>query len=109
MTAPPLRSRLPPDDEDLPALHQSQTVEVDLFSDQPSDDYTVIVEDTNQVQGMPGNLQFFWAKSSGHNGDKLQVNITRSVAGTGRPSEIVFFVQKNGQSVSQWWGLVAGQ
>jgi hypothetical protein len=91
-------------------LHQSQMVEVDLFTDQPSDDYSVIVEDTNQVNGMPGNFEFFWGKSNGHNGDKLQVLVTRSVAGTGRASEIVFFVQNStGQSVAEWWGYVAGQ
>jgi hypothetical protein len=90
-------------------LNQSQMVEIDLFTDAPSDDYTVIVEDAKTAQGLAGSFNFFWGKSSGHNGDKLQVLVTRTTAGTGRASELAFFVQKDGQTVSEWWGYVAGQ
>jgi hypothetical protein len=91
-------------------LNQSQMVEIDLFSDAPSEDYTVVAEDAKSTQGLAGTFDFIWGrKTSGHNGDKLQVLVTRTIAGTGRASEIVFFVEKDGQTVAEWWGYVAGQ
>jgi len=90
-------------------LNQSVMVEIDLFSDSDTDDYSVIAQDAKMAQGGTSSFAFIWGKSSGHNGDKLQVLVSRTIAGTGHASEIVFFVQKNNQSVAQWWGYVAGQ
>jgi hypothetical protein len=88
---------------------QSQMVEVDLYTDAPSADYSVIAEDSAQFQTGTGSFAFEWNRSGGHNGDKLQVLITRTKMGNGRPSEVGFFVQANGQIVSQAWAFVAGQ
>jgi hypothetical protein len=88
---------------------QSQNVEVDLYTDAPSEDYSVIAQDALQLEGQSGNFAFQWDRYHGHNGDKLHVMITRTKMGTGRPNEVGFFVQVNGQTVSQSWAYVAGQ
>jgi hypothetical protein len=88
---------------------QSQTVDVDLYTDAPTEDYVVIAEDAAQVEGGSGSFSFEWDRSTGHNGDKLHLMITRTKMGTGRPSEVGIFVQVNNQTVSTSWSYVAGQ
>jgi hypothetical protein len=90
-------------------FEQSQTVDVDLYTDAATEDYSVIAQDAAQLTTGTGSFAFQWDRESGHNGDKLHVMITRTKMGTGRPSEVGFFVQVNGQIVSQSWGYVAGQ
>ena len=92
------------------ALDTSKTLEVDLFSDAPTTaDFTVAAYDSAELlQSGQATLAFQWDKTTGHNGDKLHVMITRTRAPTGtRGSEIVFVVQVAGQIVSMWWGYVA--
>jgi hypothetical protein len=88
---------------------QPQSIDVDLYTDAPSADYSVIAQDAAELTTGTGSFAFEWVWATGHNGDKLHVTITRTKMGTGRPSEVGFFVQVSGQTVSQSWGYVAGQ
>jgi hypothetical protein len=69
----------------------------------------VIGEDADQLLTGTGSFAFQWGYSNGHNGDKLHLLVTRTKPGSGRPSEIGFFVQVDGQTVSESWAYVAGQ
>jgi hypothetical protein len=56
---------------------QSQTIEVDLFSDAAtSGPWTVSALDTAQLQGQAPELKFDWDRTSGQNGEKLHLTIT---------------------------------
>ncbi len=88
----------------------SQTITLDLFSDAPTtDDFEVEALDAASITGGTVQLDFIMNKTSGHNGDKLQLLITRTKPGTGRGSELMLATKQNGKIVSIWWGLVAGQ
>jgi hypothetical protein len=89
-------------------LHMSKTIEVDLFSDQPTDPYSVDVEDSSAMNGSPAELSFTWDNTLGKNGDKLHLTIQR-VAAPSQGSGSVFVLQtKNAAgTVSQWWGYVS--
>lgn len=87
---------------------ESKTIEVDLFSDGPSADFTVEAMDASVLQGSLTSLGFSWDRTTGHNGDKLMLTIKRLHTGTKRGNEIVIKAMKGTQSVSLWWGMVAG-
>jgi len=87
-------------------LGMSKTVEVALFSDAPADDWTVKATDAATVMGGDAELSFAWDKTTGHNGDKLHLTITRIKAGQGG-SEFVVSSRINNVSTSLWWGFVA--
>ncbi|HTR50125.1 MAG TPA: hypothetical protein VMJ10_05405 [Kofleriaceae bacterium] len=92
-------------------LNQPVDLEVDLFTDAPQPTlYTVAAYDAAQFNGSAPNFRFTWQKYFGTNGDKLNLTITRTVAGNGHTNEIVIFGQNGqGQTVSEWWAYVAGQ
>jgi hypothetical protein len=89
-------------------LGMSKTVEVDLFSDAPSADWTVKAFDAAPLAGNPNELTVALDKTSGHNGDKLMLTITRLRApAMGGASEFVLSSRVNNMSVSLWWGFAA--
>ena len=84
----------------------SKTIDVKLFSDAPTADFSVHADDVAQFNGSPAELTFTWDKTTGHNGDTLHLTITRAKAGQGQGSEFVIVVG-TGQDVSAlWWGFV---
>jgi hypothetical protein len=91
-------------------VNMSKTIEVDLFSDAPTDaDWTVNAYDVAALLGTSqATLSFQWVtKATGHNGDKLQLMVTRTrMAGT-RGSEMVLVAKADNLIVSMWWGYVA--
>ncbi len=92
------------------AVGSSATVEVDLFSDAPTDaDWTVVAFDAaSKFNMMPTELTFSFDKATGHNGDKLQLTVTR-VAAASSPfgvSEFVLESQVEGVTDGTWWTLV---
>ncbi len=90
-------------------LGESKTIEVDLFSDDASNNFQVSAIDAASLNGSRvQNLQFTWDKNNGQNGDKLMLTIKRLTAGTKRGNEIVIKTMLGSQSVSLWWGMVAG-
>ena len=90
-------------------MGESKTIEVDLFSDADSSDFQVAAVDAASLNGSRvQNFQFTWDKNSGHNGDKLMLTIKRLTAGTKRGNEILIKTIQGNQSVSLWWGMIAG-
>ncbi len=89
-------------------LGMSKTIEVDLFSDASAPDWTVSAYDVaSTFNDRAAELTFAWDKTSGHNGDKLQLTITRiKAASRSGGSEFVLFSGTIDNSVAQWWGVV---
>jgi len=53
---------------------QSKTIDINLFTFEPTADYTVIARQGVSVN--PPTLTFSWDKTTGHNGDTLHLTIT---------------------------------
>jgi hypothetical protein len=86
----------------------SKTVEVDLYSDAPAPDWTVAVVDVaSKYQKAPAELDVKLDKSTGHNGDKLQLTITRLRDSQFGVSELGLASQVDGVTVGTWWALVS--
>jgi hypothetical protein len=56
-------------------LGQSATIDVKLFSDAPKDTWTVSAQDRTSGFGSAGYVTFSWDKTTGRNGDVLQLTI----------------------------------
>jgi hypothetical protein len=85
---------------------QSVTVEVDLYSDAPTADWTVAAVDVAQRHQQPAELSFAFDKTSGNNGDKLKLTITRLRTGSQfGVSELGLESQVNGATIGTWWAL----
>jgi hypothetical protein len=85
-------------------LGTTKTIEVDLFSDVPTTaDFSVEVQDASST----ATLAFQWDRQSGHNGDKLNLMITRTKTASARGSEIMLTTLVDSVPVSQWWGFIA--
>jgi len=72
------------------ALGASKTIELDLFSNVPTKDWTVSAADSNYLNGGSPQLQFSFDKSSGKNGDKIHLTI--KVLATGRRNTEAFMI-----------------
>jgi hypothetical protein len=85
---------------------QSKTVELDLFTDQPaSGPVTVQAIDLDRQYLGPAELSFAFDKTTGRNGDKLQLTIT--VVGAGIGNVEPFWLQATlGVNQAVWIGLV---
>ena len=71
-------------------LGTSKTIDVQLFSDAPTGDWNVEADDaTNYVSANAGELALSWNKTSGNNGDTLQLTITRVKNGASGGTELV--------------------
>jgi len=91
------------------AMGTSQDIEIDLYSDAQADDWTVDAYDVaSHFQKQPAELQVTLDKTTGHNGDKLKLTITRvGAAQQFGVSELALFTEVNGVKVGQWWAAVA--
>ena len=86
----------------------SKDVEVDLWSDGPASDWTVTAYDVSSwLRGRPAELTFAWDKTSGNNGDKLTLTITRAADGRFGGSEFAVFATNGTKTASQWWGFAS--
>jgi hypothetical protein len=88
------------------AVGQSVTVEVDLYSDAPTTDWMVSAVDVAQMRQQQPELSFSFDKTTGNNGDKLKLTITRLRAGSQFGiSELGLRSQVNGATIGTWWAL----
>ncbi len=90
-------------------LNTSKTIEVDLYSDAPTDDWTVAAFDvaTKLEMATTPELTFTFDKTTGHNGDKLQLTVTRVAAPQNFGlSELMLASQVNGVTIGTWFTLV---
>lgn len=84
---------------------QTKTVEVDLFSDAPtSGPWTVDAVDAVTQKNLPPQLTFSWDRTTGKNGDKLQLSITAPQLTNGVGAFIITSTLGNRKNV--WYGLV---
>jgi len=88
----------------------SKTIELDLFSNVPTGEWTVTAYDTNTLNQLsPQLLDFSFNKSSGKNGDKIQMTIKVLAAGR-RNTEAFMISSMMGSSESSpqniWAGVV---
>ena len=90
------------------AVGASATIEVDLYSDAPAADWTVDAVDVAQKYNMSTpELSFSFDKTTGHNGDKLMLTVTRLAAGQNDGiSELGLESKVNGVTMATWWALV---
>ena len=89
-------------------LSTSKTIEVDLFSDGPTADYTVQAIDGNVLFQQAPTLTFAFDRTTGHNGDKLNLTIQRTATNGGGGNVIVIATRNAaGATVGMWWGYVA--
>jgi len=87
----------------------SKTVEVDLYSDAPTNDWTVVAYDVASMYQMSApELALTLDRTSGNNGDKLNLTIQRvAPASEFGVSEFVLFTQVDGVNTGMWFGLVS--
>ncbi len=87
----------------------SQTIEVDLYSDAPTADWSVeAVDVASTYQGVSSpQLSFSWDHTTGNNGDKLQLTIKRLATGAFGFSEFQLKSSVNGVTIGTWWGAVS--
>ncbi len=89
-------------------LGMTATVEVDLYSDAPAPDWTVqAIDVASKYQMSSAELMLSLDKTTGHNGDKLQLSITRLKNSQFGVSELGLQSAVNGTSVGTWWALVS--
>ncbi|HTJ40706.1 MAG TPA: hypothetical protein VL463_01380 [Kofleriaceae bacterium] len=87
---------------------QSKTIDVALFSDAETADFTVTAYDVgNILQGASPNLTFAWDSQTGNNGAIRKLTITNKKAGQYGGNEFVISARSNNTTVSLWWGFVA--
>jgi hypothetical protein len=99
-------------------LGMSKTIDIVLFSDAPTDGFSVEATDVaSEFDGGAAELAFKWDRMTGKNGDTLHLTITRkrTAARTGTSSvvsdgpagsEFVITTKRaDGTDVSMWWGF----
>ena len=91
------------------ALHASATVDVALYSDTATADFTVKAIDVAQAfNGTPAELTFTWDTTTGGNGDVLHLTVTRAVSGQLPGSEFLIETKNTaGKTVGMWWGFAS--
>jgi hypothetical protein len=77
----------------------TQTIEVQLFSDAPTSDWNVDAIDVKD----PAGFTFSWDRQTGNNGDTLHLTITRTL---GTSSEFAI-ESHSGTTTNLWFGFVA--
>jgi hypothetical protein len=86
------------------------TVAVDLYSDAPTDLWTLSAISLAELKGLPASLQFTWDRSYGKNGDRVHVTIKVLSANTAQGGEI-FWIRSTQQGTGpavmhDWLGVV---
>ena len=91
------------------ALDQSVTIPVQLYSDAPTEDFTVDAIDVDsEFTGGSPELTFSWDKTTGHNGDTLHLTITRKANGTQLGgSEIAIETKVGSTATNLWWAFAS--
>ncbi len=87
----------------------SKTIDVVLFSDQPTDLWNVRATDADHaIFGLPPELELTWDRTDGSNGTTLHLTIERVANGQigGNGSSLLIESTVAGQGVSEWWAYV---
>jgi hypothetical protein len=89
----------------LIAMGKSQTVDVDLFSDGPTEDWTVSASDLSADLGGGPYLDFAWDATQGNNGTTLHLTIT-PLAETVYGGEPFIILSTSSSGTNFWIGFV---
>jgi hypothetical protein len=87
------------------------TIAVDLYSDAPTDVWSLSAISLAELKGLPASLQFTWDRSYGKNGDRVHVTIKVLSANTAQNGEIFWIrstLQGTGPAVTHDWLGVVG-
>ncbi len=87
-------------------LHQSKTIDVQLFADGPTSNWTVQAVDSTYNTSKPPQLQFSWDTQVGNNGDTLHLTITRIANGDYNGTEFFIYSEQGVQIANLWFGFV---
>lgn len=88
------------------AIGESKTIEVDLFSDAPTDAWTVSA--VEPFSSTTHHLQLNWDKTTGQNGDKLHLTITALSKDPQFGGEFFMILSKLGKQRT-FWSVFVGQ
>ncbi len=86
-------------------LGQSKTIDVQMFSDAPTADWTVQAVDETYGTNQPHQLTFAWDSQSGNNGDVRHLTITRVANGTHAGTEFILYAQRGFTTANMWFGF----
>jgi hypothetical protein len=89
-------------------IGQMGTVDVDLFSDAPTQPWQVDAVDVSALQGQNPELQFSWDKNSGQTGDVLHLTVT-AVKGSQYGISLFMIRSVQGFVEHYWYGAVANK
>jgi hypothetical protein len=88
------------------AVGASQTLTVDLFSEGPTaGPWSLSASDLAELEGQAADLSFSFDKTSGQNGDKVQMTIKVLTAGRRNHEEFILY-SKLGTQENSWIGFV---
>ncbi len=86
---------------------QSKTIDVELFSDAPTADWSVQAVDATYGTSQPKQLSFTWDAQKGNNGTVLHLTITRVANGPYGGSEFFIYSQRGYTTANMWFGFAA--
>ena len=85
---------------------KSKTIDVQLFSDAPTSDWSVSAVDSTYGTSQPKQLDITFDQQSGNNGDTLHMTITRLANGPINGSEIYIYASRDQKTWNMWFGFV---
>ena len=88
------------------SIGKSKTVDVQLFSDAPTADWSVSAVDATYGTNQPKQLDFTWDTQTGNNGDTLHMTITRVANGPHNGSEFWIYASRDQKTWNMWFGFV---
>lgn len=86
-------------------LGTSRTIDVQLFSDAETSDWTLQAQDSSYLFGGATELTFSWDTASGNNGDTRALTITRVANGASGATEFVIFSTQSTSSYHAYYGI----
>ncbi len=86
-------------------LGTSKTIQVQLFSDAPTSDWTLQADDASYLFGGTTQLTFSWDQTSGNNGDTRALTITRVANGPSGATEFVIYSTQSSSSYHAYYGI----
>jgi hypothetical protein len=88
------------------AVGTSKTIDVQLFSDAPTADWSVSAVDATYGTNQPKQLDFSWDAQTGNNGDTLHMTITRLANGPHNGTEFYIYASRDQKTWNMWFGFV---
>jgi hypothetical protein len=86
-------------------LGTSKTIQVQLFSDAPTSDWTLSAQDASYLFGGTTQLTFAWDQTSGNNGDTRALTITRVANGPSGATEFAIYSTQSSSSYHAYYGI----